>query len=51
LGTDGVPNTFFGVSTGMFGRSLGAGNIAGGLNPLYQIGGPRSIQVSMKVLF
>ena len=51
LGTDGVPNTFFGVSTAMFGRSLGAGNISGGLNPLYQIGGPRSIQVSMKVLF
>jgi hypothetical protein len=51
LGTDGVPNTFFGVSTSMFGRSLGAGNISGGLNPLYQIGGPRSIQLSVKVLF
>jgi hypothetical protein len=51
LGTDGVPNTFFGLSTVMFGRSLGAGNISGGLNPLYQIGGPRSVQLSLKILF
>jgi len=35
----------FGVSTQMLGRSLG------GLSPLYQIGGPRSLQLSLKVLF
>lgn len=51
LGTDGVPNTFFGVSNSMFGRSLGTGSVNGGLNPLYQIGGPRSMQFSLKVLF
>jgi hypothetical protein len=35
----------FGGSTQMLGRSLG------GLSPLYQIGGPRSLQLSLKVLF
>lgn len=36
---------FFGQSTQMRGRSLG------GLNPLYQSGGPRSLQLSLKVSF
>jgi len=35
----------FGVSTQMLGRSLG------GLSPLYQIGGPRSLQLAAKLLF
>jgi hypothetical protein len=35
----------FGVSTQMLGRSLG------GLSPLYQIGGPRSLQFAAKLLF
>jgi len=30
---------------------LGAGNANGGFNPLYQVGGPRSIQLALKVLF
>ena len=38
-------NANFGVSTQMLGRSLG------GLNALYQVGGPRSMQVSLKLLF
>lgn len=29
----------------------GSGGQAGGLNPLYQIGGPRSIQLALKLLF
>ena len=41
----------FGRSTVMFGRSLGTGGITGGFNPLYQIGGPRSIQLSLKFQF
>ena len=41
----------FGFSTAMFGRSLGAGGSVGGFNPLYQIGGPRSIQFSLKLGF
>jgi hypothetical protein len=41
----------FGVSTQMLNRALGPGGTSGGLSPLYQIGGPRSVQLSMKVLF
>jgi len=42
---------FFGQSTVMLGRSLGSGGTSGGFNPLYQIGGPRSIQLALKVQF
>jgi hypothetical protein len=42
---------FFGQSTSMLGRSLGSGGTSGGFNPLYQIGGPRSIQLALKVQF
>jgi hypothetical protein len=35
----------FGVSTQMLGRGLG------GLSPLYQVGGPRSLQMALKLLF
>jgi len=51
---DPVPNLtsgLFGRSTQMLGRSLGSGGNLGGQNPLYQIGGPRSIQLSLKVQF
>jgi hypothetical protein len=41
----------FGLSTQTLGRSLGTGGQGGGLNPLYQIGGPRSIQLSLKLEF
>ena len=41
----------FGQSTQMFGRSLGTGGINGGLSPIYQIGGPRSTQLALKLLF
>jgi hypothetical protein len=43
--------TQFGIATKMFGRSLGSGGIGTGFNPLYQIGGPRSIQFSLKFEF
>jgi hypothetical protein len=42
-------NPNFGVSTQMLGRSLGSGGV--GLSPLYQIGGPRSMQMSLKLNF
>lgn len=54
----GPPNNLFGaggfgVATQMLGRSLSgfgaAGN--GGFNPLYQMGGPRSVQLAMKFMF
>jgi Carboxypeptidase regulatory-like domain/TonB dependent receptor len=41
----------FGYSTQMLASSLGSGGPNGGLNPLYQIGGPRSIQLALKLQF
>lgn len=41
----------FGQSQRMYGRSLGSGGTLGGLNPLYQVGGPRSVQMSLKMRF
>ncbi|MBA3438814.1 MAG: TonB-dependent receptor, partial [Pyrinomonadaceae bacterium] len=41
----------FGRSTSMLGRSLGGGGINGGLNPIFQVGSPRSIQLSFKLHF
>ncbi|MEW6210704.1 MAG: carboxypeptidase regulatory-like domain-containing protein [Acidobacteriota bacterium] len=41
----------FGESVQMLGQSLGSGGIEAGFSPLYQIGGPRSIQLSLKLQF
>jgi len=42
----------FGVATQMLGQSLDAQNLGGGaFSPLYQIGGPRSIQLALKLNF
>jgi hypothetical protein len=41
----------FGRATQMLANSLGTGGQSGGLNPLYQIGGPRSIQLALKLQF
>jgi hypothetical protein len=41
----------FGEATQMLGRSLGTGGVSGGLIPVYQIGGPRSIQLAVKLQF
>ena len=46
-----LTGNFFGQSTQMLGRSLGAGGINGGLSPIYQIGGARSIQLALKLMF
>jgi hypothetical protein len=45
FGSFGDTNENFGVSTQMLGRILG------GLRPLYQIGGPRSMQLALKFQF
>lgn len=44
---------FFGLSTAMLGRSLGGFGSAGSgaFSSLYQIGGPRSIQLALKLAF
>jgi hypothetical protein len=42
----------FGQSNQMFGRALAGSNIGGGaFNPLYQTGGPRSVQLALKLQF
>jgi hypothetical protein len=46
-----LANPMFGQSTQTLARSLGTGGINGGLSPLYQIGGPRSVQLALKLLF
>jgi hypothetical protein len=49
--TNSVSSPLFGRSTQTLAASLGSGGAAGGFNPLYQIGGPRSIQVGLKLQF
>jgi hypothetical protein len=49
--TSSLRSGTFGLSTTMFGKSLGSSGLFGGFNPLYQIGGPRSIQLSLKIGF
>jgi hypothetical protein len=46
-----ISNPLFGQSTQTLANSLGSGGASGGLNPLYQIGGPRSIQLALKLTF
>jgi hypothetical protein len=49
--TNYLSSPLFGQATQMLGASLGSGGQNGGLNPLYQIGGPRSAQLALKLLF
>jgi hypothetical protein len=49
--TNFLSSPLFGQSTQMLNNSLGSGGQNGGLNPLYQIGGPRSIQLALKLQF
>jgi hypothetical protein len=44
-------SSLFGQSVQTLGGSLGAGGVNGGLSPVYQVGGPRSAQFSLKVQF
>jgi hypothetical protein len=46
-----LPSPLFGRSTQTLANSLGSGGVNGGFNPLYQIGGPRSIQLALKLQF
>ena len=49
--TNGLPSALFGRSTQTLAHALGSGSASGGFNPLYQIGGPRSIQLALKLQF
>ena len=44
-------STPFAYATQMLNNYLGDGGQSGSLNPLYQIGGPRSIQLALKLQF
>jgi len=46
-----LSNPLFGQSTQMLASSLGSGGPNGGFNPLYQVGGPRSIQLALRLGF
>jgi len=46
-----LSSALFGRSTQMLARSLGAGGPNGGFSPLYQVGGPRSIQLALRLEF
>jgi hypothetical protein len=52
LGYPGSLNPQFGLSSAMLGQSLAGSYVgAGAFNPLYQLGGPRSIQFALKLFF
>ena len=52
LGSPMAVSPQFGLSTQLLGQSLNTGNLGGGaFSPLYQIGGPRSIQFALKLFF
>jgi hypothetical protein len=44
-------NASFGLSTSMLNNGLFASGTVPAFNPLYQIGGPRSMQLSLKLVF
>ena len=46
-----LTDPLFGHSTQTLASSLGPGGANGGFSPLYQIGGPRSIQLALKLQF
>jgi hypothetical protein len=46
-----LTSPMFGHATQTLASSLGSGGANGGFNPLYQIGGPRSIQLALKLQF
>ena len=41
----------FGLSSQTYAENLGTGGLGGGFSPLYQVGGPRSIQLALKLVF
>jgi Carboxypeptidase regulatory-like domain/TonB dependent receptor len=49
--TNNLTSPLFGQTTQTLASSLGSGGANGGFNPLYQIGGPRSIQLALKLQF
>jgi hypothetical protein len=46
-----LTSALFGRTTQTLANGLGLGGANGGFNPLYQLGGPRSVQLALKLLF
>jgi hypothetical protein len=46
-----ISSPLFGQATRMYNRGFGSGGVTSGFNPLYQSGGPRSMQLSAKLNF
>ncbi|MEP7340230.1 MAG: TonB-dependent receptor, partial [Acidobacteriota bacterium] len=46
-----LSDPLFGQSNSLLNRGLGSGGAGGGLNPVYQVGGPRSIQLAIRLAF
>jgi hypothetical protein len=46
-----ITSPTFGISQSMLAQGLGGGGTFGGFSPLYQTGGPRSMQLSLRVSF
>ena len=46
-----LTDALFGHSTQPLTSSLGSGGANGGFNPPYQIGGPRTVQLALKLVF
>lgn len=46
-----LSSPLFGRATQSLGASMGGGGQTGGLNPLFQIGGPRSMQLALRLQF
>jgi len=44
-----IPSSSFGTSQSMFGTGTTTGSFGSGFSPLYQVGGPRSLQLSLKL--
>jgi len=49
--TNSLTSPLFGYSTQTLASSLGSGGANGGFSPLYQIGGPRSGQLTLRLEF
>jgi hypothetical protein len=46
-----ITSPTFGISSSMLNQGLSGGGTNGGFSPLYQVGGPRSLQLSLRVSF
>lgn len=46
-----LTNPLFGQSSSLLNHGLGSGGASGGLNPVFQVGGPRSLQLALRLSF